>query len=87
MSEKVGKDWNTLGGLLGIPYHQREEIRFNSSNYRSFPLKAKQIFLLYNESMFFSRCVVKKCLKELNRYDLEKEIIPVGPVENQVFHI
>jgi hypothetical protein len=84
ISENVGTDWDKLGGLLNIPYHEREEIRFNSSLYPTFPLKAERILVLFNESRVFHRRTLKNILKELGRHDLEKELNAVG---NQVFHV
>jgi hypothetical protein len=75
MSCRVGLDWDSLAGLMDIPYSDQEEIRVN---YPSFSLKAKKVFDLFNDSTFFDRHILVNYFKELGRHDLEKEM--------QVYH-
>ena len=82
MSREVGPDWDSLAGLMDIPYSDREEIRVDCLNYPGIRPKAKKIFELFNDSTFFNRHILVKCFKELRRHDLEKEMLPV----DQVFH-
>ncbi|XP_028404330.1 uncharacterized protein LOC114526973 isoform X2 [Dendronephthya gigantea] len=82
MSVAVGIDWDRLGGLMGIPYAEREEIRLDCANYAKFSLKACQIFKLFNNRKDFCRCSLEKWLEELERHDLKREILPIG-IENE----
>ncbi len=84
ISRKIGVDWDSLAGLMDIPYSEREKIRANQQRYPSFSSKAEQTFVLINESESFDRHNLGKCVEEFGRYDLKKEIIPV---ENEVFNI
>ena len=84
ISDKIGPDWDKLAGLMDIPYSQREEIRLNSSKYPSYYMKAEQVFVYCNKRKGLTRRDLKKHFKELDRYDLENEMILV---ENQVFCI
>ena len=83
MSCMVGLDWDSLAGLMNIPYSEREEIRVDCGNYLSISSKAKKVFELFNDSTFFDRHILIKYFKELGRHDLEKKMLPV---EDQVFH-
>ncbi len=83
ISPKVAIDWDSLAGLMDIPYSEREEIRVNYGNYPSFSSKAKRIFKLFNESKCFDRHNLVKYFEELRRHDLKNEMIPV---EDEVFH-
>jgi hypothetical protein len=76
----VGLDWDSLAGLMNIPYSEREQIRVDYGNYLSFSSKAKKIFELFNESTFFDRHILIIYFKELGRHDLEKEMLPVDQV-------
>ena len=80
MSCMVGLDWDSLAGLMNIPYSEREQIRVDYGNYLSFSSKAKKIFELFNESTFFDRHILIIYFKELGRHDLEKEMLPVDQV-------
>lgn len=82
MSREVGVDWFGLGGLLGIPYVERQEIRSDRVNYLNFSSKARQIFKLFNSREDFCRRSLEKCLEELGRHDLKKEMLPI---KNEVF--
>jgi hypothetical protein len=82
MSCVVRFEWDSLGGLMDIPYYDREEIRVDNLNYLSISSKAKKVFELFNDSPFFDRHILIKYFKELGRHDLEEEMLPVG----QVFH-
>ncbi|CAB3978740.1 ---NA--- [Paramuricea clavata] len=77
MSRKVGLDWDSLAGLMNIPYSEREEIRVDYGNYLSISSKAEKVFELFNDSTFFDRHILVKYFKELGRHDLEKEMLPV----------
>jgi hypothetical protein len=83
MSDLVGVDWDSLAGLMDVPYPKREQIRVNNAKYPSLFLKARQIFTHINDSKNFDRYILKKCFKELERHDLENEMLPV---KNEVFH-
>ena len=83
ISQEVGIDWESLAGLMHIPYSEREEIRVNYVKYPSFLSKAKRVFELFNDSKCFNRHNLVKYFKELGRDDLKKKMIPV---EDEVFH-
>jgi hypothetical protein len=82
MSGKIGLDWDSLAGLMDIPYSDREEIRVDYGNLLSISSKAKKVFELFNESTFFDRHILVKYFKEMGRHDLEENMFPV---EDQVF--
>ncbi|CAB3978741.1 ---NA--- [Paramuricea clavata] len=77
MSPIVGVDWDSLAGLMDIPYSEREEIRVDYGNLLSISSKAKKVFELFNDSTAFDRHILVKYFKELGRHDLEKEMLPV----------
>ena len=77
----IAAEWNSLAGLMDIPYYKQEEIRFNHTEYRRLSSKAEQIFKLFNASEFFSRAALKNFYKELGRHDVECEMLPT---ENEV---
>ena len=83
MSPKVGLDWDSLAGLMDIPYAEREEIRVNYGKYPRFSSKAKRVFELFNNSKCFDRHALVKYFEELRRHDLKNEMLPV---EDEVFH-
>ncbi len=83
MSSIVGVDWDSLAGLLNIPYSQQEEIRFNNRKYPDFYSKAEQVLKMYNESEFFGRHALVRHFEELRRHDLKDEM---HPVQTEVFH-
>ena len=84
MSRRIGFDWDSLAGLLDIPYSEREEIRVNLQKFPGSFSKAEQILELFNDSKFFDRYYLQKCLEELGRHDLKNEMLPV---ENEVFNL
>ncbi len=83
ISRKVGIDWDSLPGLMDIPYSEREEIRVNNGNYPSCSSKTKRVFELFNDSKCFGRHNLVKYFEELRRHDLKNEMIPM---EDEVFH-
>jgi hypothetical protein len=82
VSRGVGVDWDSLAGLLDIPYPEREEIRINDRKYPDSYAKAGQILELFNGRRDFSRRILEKCAEELELQDLKDEL---HPVENEVF--
>ena len=80
---KVGIDWDSLAGLMDIPYAEREEIKANYAKYPSFSSKAKRVLELFNDSKRFGRHILAKYFEELRRHDLKNEMIPM---EDEVFH-
>jgi hypothetical protein len=83
MSRIIGLDWDSLAGLMDIPYSDREEIRVNQAKYPSFSSKAEQMFALINWCQCFGRHNLEKCVEELGRHDLKNEMLPV---KNEVFN-
>ena len=83
ISPKVGIDWDSLAGLMDIPYAEREEIRVNCAKYPTFSSKAKRVFELVNDSKCFDRHNLVKYFEELRRYDLRNEMLSVT---DEVFH-
>mgnify|MGYP002804545692 CR=1 FL=1 len=75
----IGVDWDSLAGLLDIPYSDREEIRVNHAKYPDFFSKAERIFALFNSLECFGRNDLEKCVEELGRNDLKKQMFPVQP--------
>ena len=82
LSYTIGVDWDSLAGLLDIPYSQREEIRTNHVKYPDCTKKALQMFSLYNNREDFNFCNLQKCVHEIERLDL---IDDLRSVENQVY--
>ena len=80
MSLVVGVDWDSLAGLLDIPYSEREEIRVNHQKFPNFYSKAEQVLELFNGSRYFSRHILEKCVEELERQDLKDKLRPVEEV-------
>ena len=74
-------DWDSLGGLLGIPYNKRDEIRRNHIDYPDSINKAEKILTIYNEQHNFSRNMLKKCLEELGCDDILLDIPQVFCLE------
>ena len=73
MSRVVGVDWDSLAGLMDIPYSDREEIRVNN-NYQDGFAKAEKIFALFNDSENFDRHSLKKMVEELGRSGVISEM-------------
>ena len=71
----IGGDWDSLAGLLDIPYSEREEIRLNDKEYPGFPSKAQKILELINCCEYIGRDDLVKCVEELRRQDLKNEIV------------
>ncbi len=82
MSRMVGVEWDSLAGLLNIPYSEQEEIRANHKKYPDSYSKAEQIFALFNGSQDFGRHILEKYFEELGRGDVKNEM---HPVQNEVF--
>ena len=79
LSNVVGVEWDSLAGLMDIPYSKREEIRFNNTVYLDPPLKAEEILKLYNRSEGFSRDDLAEHFDELERNDWKKMLrLPVN---------
>ena len=83
ISRKVGIDWDSLAGLMDIPYAEREKIRINNRKYPSFSSKAKRVFQLFNNSECFGRHNLVKYFEESRRQDLKNEMCPIV---DEVFH-
>ena len=74
-------DWDSLGGLLDIPYNERDEIRRNHIDYPDSINKAEKILAIYNEQHNFSRNMLRKCFEEMDRDDILLEIEKVFCLE------
>ncbi|XP_028404145.1 uncharacterized protein LOC114526821 [Dendronephthya gigantea] len=70
----VAMDWDSLAGLLDIPYEEREEIRTNYAKYPDSPSKAEEVLNHFNGSDCFGRDIFGKCVDELGRHDLIKKL-------------
>ena len=79
MSRMISRDWDGLAGLMDIPYHVREDIRFSLPTFSS---RGNQVLVLFNDSQSFDRRILEKCLDELRRKDLKDLLLPM---ENEVF--
>ncbi|XP_046855517.1 uncharacterized protein LOC124448600 [Xenia sp. Carnegie-2017] len=77
ISQKAATDWNTLGGLLEIPFEQRDEITVNHKSYPNPSAKAKKILKVFNERTDFDRHLLKKYLGEIN-IDLDEILTPTN---------
>ena len=75
MSVIIGVDWDSLAGLLDIPYSEREQIRLNHAKYPDIPSKAQKILELVNRRECIGRHDLVKCAEELRRQDLKNEIV------------
>ena len=73
----IAGDWDSLAGLLDIPYPEREEIRLNHAKYPDFPSKAQQVLELVNCRECIGRHDLAKCVEELERDDLKEQMRPV----------
>ena len=80
MSPDLGIDWDSLAGLMDIPYVQREAIRFDDKH-PTFVSKAKEIFGRFNDSELFDRRILQRHFTELKRLDLKDIMLPM---ENEV---
>ncbi|XP_028392646.1 ankyrin-1-like [Dendronephthya gigantea] len=78
ISCRLGLEWDSLAGLLDIPYYERENIRFN---YLDFFSKAEKVLLIFINSQFFDRHILEKCFNELKRQDLIDIMLPM---ENEI---
>ena len=83
MSREVGVHWDGLGGLMDIPYVEREEIRLNFVNYPKLSSRAGQMFTRFNKREDFCRLFVGKCLEELGRHDVKGKMFPM---DDEVFY-
>ncbi|XP_028405136.1 uncharacterized protein LOC114527635 [Dendronephthya gigantea] len=77
VSRMVAMDWDSLAGLMDIPYEEREEIRTNHAKYPDSLSKAEEILIHFNDSDCFDRDVLAKSLVELGRRDLKDELLPM----------
>ena len=68
-------DWDSLAGLMDIPYAEREEIRVNCGKYPSGSSKAKRVFELFNDNKYFDRHILAKYFEELRRNDLKNGML------------
>ena len=80
MSRAVAKDWDSLAGLMDIPYPEQEAIRF-SDKYPDCWSKAQAVFALFNASEFFDRRLLQKYFGELGRNDLKREMLDLAEYE------
>ena len=74
MSRAVTKDWDSLAGLMDIPYPEQAAIRFSDVKYPDCWSKAQAVFTLFNASEFLDRRLLQKYFGELGRNDLKKEM-------------
>ena len=81
MSPALRIDWDSLAGLMDIPYAQREVIRFDHSKYPTFVSKAEEIFRQFDDSELFDRGILQRHFTELKRLDLRDKMLPM---ENEV---
>ncbi|XP_028404412.1 uncharacterized protein LOC114527037 [Dendronephthya gigantea] len=77
VSRMVAMDWDSLAGLMDIPYEKREEIRTNFTKYPDSPSKAEEVLEHFNGSDCFGRDILEKCVDELGRHDLLKKLQPM----------
>lgn len=75
MSWVVGIDWDSLAGLMDIPYSKQEVIRFNDLEYPDYWSRAQAVFAFFNASEFFDRRLLQKYFEELGRHDLKREML------------
>ena len=80
MSPALGIEWDSLAGLMDIPYAQREAIRFDDK-YTTIVSKAKEIFDQFNTSESFNRRILQRHFTELKRLDLKEIMLHM---ENEV---
>ena len=80
MSIAVGVEWDSLAGLMNIPYSEREKIRMNHAKYPEFSSKAEQIFSLFNGGNEFSRSALEKYFEELDLHDVKNKMLHVQEV-------
>ncbi|XP_046855943.1 uncharacterized protein LOC124449044 [Xenia sp. Carnegie-2017] len=83
IGQKVGTDWNILGGLLEIPFDIRDEITVYDTIYPNPSAKAKEILVIFNEGKKFDRYVLKKCLDEI-KLDLDEILSPTNQTSRNV---
>ena len=84
ISQKVATEWNELGGLLEIPFEQRDEITVNHNSYPNPSAKAKAILVIFNEGKKCDRHFLKKKLGEIN-LDLDEILSITKQVFTQYF--
>ncbi|XP_046856643.1 uncharacterized protein LOC124449783 isoform X2 [Xenia sp. Carnegie-2017] len=77
IGQKVGTDWNILGGLLEIPFDIRDEITVYDTIYPNHSAKSEAILVIFNERKKFDRYVLKKCLEEI-KLDLDEILSPTN---------
>ncbi|XP_046856673.1 uncharacterized protein LOC124449811 isoform X2 [Xenia sp. Carnegie-2017] len=82
IGQKVGTDWNILGGLLEIPFEQRDEITVDDTIYPNPSARAKAILVIFNEGKKFDRYVLKICLKEI-KLDLDEILSPTNQFDGK----
>ena len=80
MSKVVGVEWDSLAGLMDVPYSEREEIRMNHAKYPDSSSKAEQIFSLFNGRNDFSRSALEKYFEELDLHDVKNKMLHVQEV-------
>ena len=81
MSRAVAIDWDSLAGLMDIPYPEQEAIRFSDVKYPDCWSKAQAVFALFNASEFFDRRLLQKYFGELGRNDLKREMLDFAEYE------
>ena len=81
VSSMVAMDWDSLAGLLDIPYEKREEMKTNHVKFPDSTSKAEEVLQHFNESNRFDRDDFRKCVDELGRHDVMKKL---HPMENEV---
>ena len=74
LSRQVGVDWDSLAGLMDIPYEDREQIKQDEKNYPDIRSKAQKILNMFNEGSNFGRKLLVKFLEELGRHDVVETI-------------
>ncbi|XP_046855777.1 uncharacterized protein LOC124448845 isoform X2 [Xenia sp. Carnegie-2017] len=66
IGQKVANDWNILGGLLEIPFYQRDKIAVSHKSYRNPSVNAERILEIFNEQTEFDRYLLNKCLEVIS---------------------
>ena len=78
MSRVVGVDWDSLAGLMDVPYAVREEIRLDYRNYPDASSKAQKIFTYFNDGPNFCREILQKSIEELDLHRVKVEMLDVS---------
>ena len=78
MSRVVGVDWDSLAGLMDVPYAVREEIRLDHINYPDASSKAQKILTYFNDGPYFCREILQKSIEELDLHCVKAVMLGVS---------